>query len=162
MGARRQIGDIHKKSTVHYFLWIQILILRDRYTFDAQILGLDLAMLSIQAPLFAIFLVSLVCADNTYYTIWPKDSSDSGTNKAINDELNLKVGTKNIYASESATIGFLFWYQQLSSDLVDHFSNWPGVSSSFVIRVRMPSCKASSRKAWLGFPIAIALCIRFT
>lgn len=96
-------------------------------------------MLFVSNPFFAFLLVSLAYADNTYYTIWPKDSADAVTNKAISDELNRKVGSKNIYASESATIGYLFWYQQLSPDLVDHFSKWPGVSFPLWFPLSMPS-----------------------
>ncbi len=88
-------------------------------------------MFSLHIPLIAILLVSLVCAEDTYYTIWPKDSSDFETNNKIRDDLNKEVGVDKIYASESATIGFLFWYQQLNAELKDHYSNFPGVSPLF-------------------------------
>ncbi len=88
-------------------------------------------MYSLHLPLVAVFLLSLVCADNTYYTIWPKDSSDKEANNRIRDDLNSRIGTDKIYASESATLGFLFWNQQLSADDVKHYADFPGVSPPF-------------------------------
>jgi len=86
-------------------------------------------MFSLHIPLIAILLAWHVCAEDTYYAIWPKDSSDFETNNKIRDDLNGKVGVDKIYASESATIGFLYWYQQLNAELLDHYSKFPGVSS---------------------------------
>lgn len=88
-------------------------------------------MYLLQLPLATIFLVSLVCAENTYYTIWPKDSADKETNHKITDDLNKRIGEDNIYASQSATIGYLFWNQQLSEDDLKHYREFPGVSILF-------------------------------
>lgn len=81
--------------------------------------------------LTAVSLAFVVRAEDTYYTIWPKDSADKEGNRKIADDLKDRIGADKIYASQSATIGFLFWNQQLSEDDVKYYRDFPGVSVSF-------------------------------
>lgn len=88
-------------------------------------------MFSQHTPLLIIFLVSLVCADNKRYAIWPKDSTDTNGNNIITQNINSRVAQSDIYASESATLGFLFWSAPLTDGDVTFFSNLDSVSSQY-------------------------------
>jgi len=45
-------------------------------------------MYYLHIPFFAIFLAAFVCADPTYYTIWPRNSPDLDTNKGVANALD--------------------------------------------------------------------------
>ncbi len=96
---------------------------------DPKLPQLYFTMLSFDVLFIAILFTSLVWCDDTYYAIWPKDSSDFENNNGIRDDINTKVDSKTLYVSESATIGFLFWYAQLNAENLDFSSKREGVSS---------------------------------
>lgn len=84
-------------------------------------------MYSLDIQLIVLLFASVICADNTFYTIWPRNSNDFATNNGIADDLANEVGVENIYASESASIGYLYWYAPLSEQFKNDFSSREGV-----------------------------------